>query len=154
MSVCLARQVPTAPPALLLSCGRRRPPGRPPDLLAGFPADLVEDPYYSACPNFKCSSQNFLHGQTPGSSYGALVSAVFVSFVSLTLFWLPSLVRARVASHAQASRVGICPHPWHRLCMSFLLAMSWVTPLVHVLIVMCIILPQAAAFFPSGWQSC
>ena len=62
-----------------------------------------------------------------GSSYGALVSNMFVSSpVSLTLFQLPSLVRARVPSNSQAFREGIYPslhHPSHssrRHCVSFL----------------------------------
>ena len=58
--------------------------------------------YQNSHSNFKCSAQNFLHDLTPGFSCGELVSAIFVSSsVSLTLFQLPSLVKARVCSYAK-----------------------------------------------------
>ena len=61
-------------------------------------------------PSFKCSPMNFLRVLTSGSSYSALKSAILVCHtVSLTLFWLPPLVRAGVPSEAQASWKGICP---------------------------------------------
>ena len=58
MSVCLARLFPSASSALPSSSI-----GRPPDRLPLC---------FSACLNFICSAQNFLHSQTSGSSYGAL----------------------------------------------------------------------------------
>ena len=69
---------------------------RPPDLQASRPhGRLIFDLMLLRLLQFKCLAQNFFWGQTSGSSYGALVSAVFVSSpVSLTLFQLPSLVRA------------------------------------------------------------
>ena len=85
--VCSSRQVPAAPPALppsLHDLQASRPHGR-----------LLFDLMLLRLLQFKCLAQNFFWGQTSGSSYGALVSAVFVSSpVSLTLFQLPSLVRA------------------------------------------------------------
>ena len=63
--------------------------------------------------------------------------AIFVSFpVPLTLFLLPSLVRARVPSAAQAPGEGIAPN-----------AVSGVTALSHSHAQNP---PQAAAVFPSG----
>ena len=47
--------------------------------------------------HFKCSAQTFLHDLVSGPSYGVLASAIFVSFpVSLTVCWLPFLVRAKL----------------------------------------------------------
>lgn len=52
-------------------------------------------------PEFKFLPQNFLYVLTSGFSYGALEFLILVSDpVSLTLFWLPSLVRARAPTDA------------------------------------------------------
>ena len=62
--------------------------------------------------NIKCSSQNFLCDLTSGSSYGALVPSIFVSTpVPLSLFCLPSLVRAKDPRDAWACRVDIRTPP-------------------------------------------
>ena len=73
-------------------------PGRSPQfhqpclylLQADFQTDLMtlwQPDLQTSHSNFKCLAQNFLHDLTSASSYGALVSTIFVSFpVSLTPF--------------------------------------------------------------------
>ena len=59
---------------------------------------------------FKCSAQKFLRDLTSSSSYSVLVSVIFVSSPrSLVLFWLPSLVRARVFQACTGAPVSVCP---------------------------------------------
>ena len=72
-----------------------------------------------------------------GPSYGVLGSTIFASSpVSFTLFWLPSLVRARVPSDAQVSGEGICPPGCHES--------------LHILIVMYTILQLLISSFQEG----
>ena len=68
----------------------------------------ASSPWPSACPNVNARLRPSY--VTSCSSYGALVSAVFVSSpVSLTLLQLPSLISERVPGDTQASQMGIHP---------------------------------------------
>ena len=65
----------------------------------GRPSSLSLSP-----PSFKCSAQNFLCDLISSPSYGVVVSTIFASSsVFFTLFWLPSLVGAKVSSDRQVS---------------------------------------------------
>lgn len=121
-----------------------------------WPPDLVPS-CFLACSNLKCLAQNFLSPETSISSYNALVFAIFVSSpMSLSLFPLPSLVRAKFLSHTQASRVDISPSS-HRHCIIFPWLrhefLCWVTLSGHIPTIMYTIHPgqQQPSFFRKPW---
>ena len=99
----MPRQVPTTPSALPPS-SEGRIPGRSPDLVAACPF-RPPTPILNVHLRTSCVTSHL-------ASYGALVPSIFVSTpVPLSLFCLPSLVRAKDPRDAWACRVDIRTPP-------------------------------------------
>ena len=101
-----------------------RPPGRPPDLVA----DLV---LLSALKFLMLVSKLPVWPNAQLFLWSISVNHFHQFSLSLTFYQLPSLVRARVPSHAHTPRGSICSHSSYRLCMSSPLVMLWVTLPAH-----------------------
>ena len=99
MNLCLVRQLPAALSALF---SHTRPHG-------GL------GPFFFSLLLFKCLAQNFLCDLISGPSYDVPLLPVLCIF--FTLFWLPSLVRARVprTSEVNSHLPWLCLEPLYSL---------------------------------------